>query len=380
MTSFFFSLSFSLRLYLIRSFIMMANESESILVEKYDCIARQLTIYGGIILFILCLFGTLMNMLTFAQPTYQRRPSSFYLLLASIFDLAHLTPGSITNILQYGFHYDWTINSIIYCRLKTYFVYVFTIISGTLTILANIDRYLLSSNNSKRWNYSSHSIAKRLIVSTISFWLILSIPMIFCTTRYYHSSHNEQMIGSNPSMDSICLIVRIFYTCLFDGFFPPLIMLIFGLVTYRNVHQLHRRSNFRSLSARRINQQIIFMLILQSIKSSFASMPYSFFHTYWLITRNKPKTHLDEAKENLAMQIVYLLFWSNYTSFFIYLFSSEIFRSQWKKGVKKLVCCLYGSRRRRHTKCEIELKRLNYAQNTKEILAHQQIDEELGEH
>lgn len=353
----------------------MSNTTETIIIEKYNFIARQLTIYGGIILLTFCLIGSLMNIITFAQRTFQRRASSFYLLIASLFDLAHLTPGSITNILQYGFHYDWTISSLIYCRIKNYITYVFMLISGTLTILATIDRFLLSSDNSKRWNYSHRSFAKRAILLTILFWFVMSTPIIFCSKRYYHSSHNEQMICSNPSLDMVCLYVRIIYTCLIDGFVPPLIMVIFGLITYRNVHQLHRRSNFRSQSARRINQQIISMLVLQSIKSSFASIPYSIFHTYWVISRNERKTLLDEAKENLAMQIVYLLFWSNYTSFFIYICSSDIFRNQWKKAMMKLICCLYGSRQERY-RCEMEFKRLKTAANNGNAkVVNQQIEE-----
>ena len=289
----------------------MTNRTDFMSIEKYHFIARQLTIYGGIILFMFCLFGTSMNIITFSQRTYHRRASSFYLLFASVFDLAHFTPGSISNILQFGFYYDWTINSITYCKMKNYFVYVFTIISGTLTVFASIDRFLLSSGNTKRWHYSSRLIARRCIISVIS----------------------------------VCFLVRVVYTCLFDGFVPPLIMMIFGLMTWNNMRQLRRRSKFRSLSTRRINQQLTKMLILQSIKSSFASFPYSAFHTYWLITFKNEKSLMDEAKENLVMQIVYLLFWSNYTSFFVYIYSSDIFRNQWIKAMTTLFfACNIGRR------------------------------------
>jgi hypothetical protein len=339
----------------------MTNETDYIIVQKYYFIAQQLTIYGGIILSILCLFGTLMNIITFFQRTYHRRASPFYLLCASIFDLAYLTPGSISNILQYGFHYDWTINSIIYCKLKNYLIYVLTIISGTLTVLASIDRFLLSSNNSKRWSYSSRSIAKRCVILIVIFWFTVSVPIIFCTKRYYRSSNNEQMICSNPSDNRLCFSVRVVYTCLFDGFFPPLIMMIFGVKTCNNMRHLHRRSKFKSLSSRRINQQLTLMLVLQSIKSSFASFPYSIFNTYWLLTINNKKSFIVEAKENLVRQILYLLFWSNYTSFFVYVYASDIFRNQWIKAMKKMICCLHRNRQQRS-----ELKRLKNINDGKE--------------
>ena len=50
------------------------------------------------------------------------------------------------------------------------------------------------------------------------------------------------------------------------------------------------------------------MLILQSIKSSFASLPYSLFNCYLLITLNIQKSLLYQAKENLINQIVIYFF------------------------------------------------------------------------
>jgi hypothetical protein len=324
----------------------MLNETDYIIVQRYHFIAQQLTIYAGISLHILCLFGTIMNIITFSQRTYNRRAASFYLLYASIFDLAHLSPGSLSNILQYAFHYDWTINSTILCKIKTYFVYMFTIISGTLTVLASINRFLLSSYNSKKWNYSSRAVAKRCIILTFIFCPILSIPIIFCTKRYHHSSNKERIICFNPSKDRFCLFVRIIYTCLLNGFIPPFMMMIFGLITYNNVRHFYRRSKLKSLSTRRINQEIILMLVLQSTKSVFASFPFSIFNTYLLITIRKDKSLSHQAKEHLITQIVYLLFWSNYTSFFVYIYASHIFRDHWIKAMKTYICCRRENRQR----------------------------------
>ena len=123
----------------------MINNTEYNLLEKYNIITQQFTKYVGTFLYSLCVFGTLLNILTFLQRTYRHRACSIYLLIASICDLIQLNLGSLSNILQYGFHYDWTITSMIYCKTKSYFVYVLTILSGTLTILATIYQYMLSS-------------------------------------------------------------------------------------------------------------------------------------------------------------------------------------------------------------------------------------------
>jgi hypothetical protein len=327
----------------------MLNRTEYTVILPYNFISEQITKYAGIFLYLLCLFGTGMNILTFMRQTYHSRPCSLYLLVASVFDLVHLNLGPLSNILQYGFHYDWTINSIAFCKIKSYFTFVFTVMAGTLTTMASIDRYILSSRNSERWKYCTRPIAMRCIQLTLLFWVIISIPIIFCYTRFGHSSRNEQLVCSSPPGDITCLLIQILYICIFNGFLHPIVMVFFGLLTCINIHHLRQRSSLKSARTQQINYQLTSMLILQLIKSSFSSLPFSIFNCYLLITRNTPKTSSYQAKENLVNQIFYLLFWSNYTSFFVYMYSSDIFRNQWVKAMKSIVYYRCKKKQRRHS-------------------------------
>ena len=141
---------------------------------------------------------------------------------------------------------------------------------------------------------------------------------------------------------------------------PPLIMMFFGFLTLTNIHHLRRRSLMKSARLEQINYQLTSMLILQSIKSSFASLPFSIYNCYMVITRTMHKSPLYQAKENLAHQIAYLLFWSNYTSFFIYLCSSDIFRIQSIRAIRKIVFCLIRREKPRYS-YPSELRRLTTA-------------------
>ncbi|CAF0942666.1 unnamed protein product [Adineta ricciae] len=326
---------------------MVNNSSTDFVISlKYNHLSQQFTKYFGVILYIVCFFGTMMNVLTFMQRTYHRRACSLYLLVASICDLIHLNFGPLSNILQYGFDYDWTINSNAFCKLKSYIVFVFTVLSATLTTIAGADRYVLSSRKTARWKLSTRSIALRCILVSIVFWIVFAIPVIFCSIRLNHSSHNEQLICSNSSQQISCLLLQIIYTCIFNGFLPPLVMLYFGILTCTNARHLRRRTLSGSARIRQINYQLTLMLILQTIKSSFASLPFSVFNCYLLITLNVKKSPLYQAKENLANQVVYLLFWSNYTSFFVYVYSSDIFRCQCLRAIKQLTCRFYRGQQR----------------------------------
>ncbi|CAF0838046.1 unnamed protein product [Adineta steineri] len=325
----------------------MTNDTDCTTLQSYSYMSEQITKYIGVFLYIICLFGTVLNILTLLQRTYKTRSCTLYLITASACDFAHLNLEPLSNILQYGFNYDWTINSLIYCKTKSYLAYVFTVTSGTLTTSASITQYFLSSDKSTRWYYARRLIGIRCIKFTFIFWFIVSIPILFCSDRFYHIFQKERLICSNPARHIYCYTVQLLYICLFNGFLPPFIMLIFGLLTHRNVHHLGQRTRHKSIRIQRINQQLISMLILQAIKSTIASIPYSIFNCYWLSTISNHKALLLQAKENLIHQFSYLLFWSNYTSFFIYIYSSQIFRHQCMKALKKIICCRSGERERR---------------------------------
>ncbi|CAF0744133.1 unnamed protein product [Adineta ricciae] len=321
----------------------MNNTDEMLLLQRYNYLSEQITKYIGTFLYAICLLGTIMNIGTFLQQTYHSRACSLYLLMASVCDLFHLNLDPLTNILQYGFHYDWTINKWTYCKTKSYFAYVFTVTSGTLTTSASITQYFLSSENNSHWYYARRHIGIRFIKIIPVFWFIIGIPVFFCSTRFYHPFQNNRYICSNPARHIACYTIRLIYVCILNGFLPPFIMMIFGFLTHRNIHKRHLHLKRRSIRIRQINQQLTSMLILQAIKSTIASIPYSIFNCYWLSTIHSPKSLLLQAKENLIHQFSYLLFWSNYTSFLIYLCSSDIFRHQCIKVLRKTWCCFYGT-------------------------------------
>ena len=320
----------------------MLNITDESLIDNYRYLTEQFTKFVGPFLYIICLMGTLMNIFTFSQRTFDRRACSFYLLVASACDFIHLQLDPLANILQYGFSFNWTINAASICTIKSYFAFTFMIISATLTTMASVSQYFLSSTNNRRWFYARRHIGIRFTKITFTYWFLSSIPVIFCSKRFAYFFQSHLLICSNPVRHTYCFPVQLIYICLFNGFLPPFIMMICGFLTYQNIRERHHHRSKNSTASnriKRINQQLAWMLILQSIKSTIASVPYSIFNCYWLKTLHQHKTLLLQAQESLIHQIVYLLFWSNYTSFFVYYASSDIFRQQWIKGMKMLVCC-----------------------------------------
>ncbi|UJR32818.1 hypothetical protein I4U23_020280 [Adineta vaga] len=312
---------------------MTTNLTDYNLIEKYSFLSQQLAKYGGSLSYLICIYGTLMNMLMFSQSIYNRRACSLYLLIASVCDFMHLNLGLLPYILQYGFHYYRIITTLLFFKIKTYLVYVLSTISATLLTLAIMLRYILSSKNNSRWRHGSHRNIIRNIISTIGFWTVISIPIFFC-------SHSCQY--------SFDMFVQLVYICLFNSIIPSFLMMIFGFLTYKNAYCLYQRSQTKSFSLRRINEQLTLMFIYQSIKSTLTSLPYGIFKCYLVLTKTQQKSLIIQAKENLVHDIVQMLFWSNYSSFFIYICSSNVFRKQFIKALKKLICCQSQTRRTFH--------------------------------
>ena len=94
----------------------MLNITDESLIDNYRYLTEQFTKFVGPFLYIICLMGTLMNIFTFSQRTFDRRACSFYLLVASACDFIHLQLDPLANILQYGFSFNWTINNFSFCR------------------------------------------------------------------------------------------------------------------------------------------------------------------------------------------------------------------------------------------------------------------------
>lgn len=318
----------------------MNDTDDKFYFEKYHFLTQKFIRYVGFSVYGLCVFTTIMNICTFLRKKYIRRTCSLYLLIASFCDFLHIHTGLLLYILQYGFQYNRFNISTGQHKIMTYLVYVPMIISATLTILTYVNQFLLSSRIVSRWNFGSFPVAIRNIILTIIFWFIASIPVSLCVNIHYHVFNSERFTCSNTCQTLLCRWIYGLYTCLFNGILIPMIMIIVGLLTYKNIRHLQRRLNFRSTFTQRINEQLIRMLILQSFKSLVTSVPYTIYNIYLIITINRKKSVEHQGMEIFIGEIVHLVFWSNYTSFIIYICSSNIFRQQWIRTMKEVFCCI----------------------------------------
>lgn len=128
----------------------------------------------------------------------------------------------------------------------------------------------------------------------------------------------------------------IFYNILniiLPGFLIPFPMLLFSLLTIRNVKQLKRRVQ-NPITNTNYEYQLVLMITVQQLIYFISSFPFVSYLIYDMCTMNTTKSNVQSAIDGLYMTIVYMLIHINFSAtFYIYLLTSSVFRKRFKRLV-----------------------------------------------
>ena len=92
----------------------------------YEYIAQQLTIYGGCFLLIFGMLGNSITIFIFSsERSYRITPSTFYFLIATIYDSLQLLFNLLSRIVSVGFKTDLTRSSVLWCKARLSLAAVF---------------------------------------------------------------------------------------------------------------------------------------------------------------------------------------------------------------------------------------------------------------
>jgi uncharacterized membrane protein len=193
------------------------------------------------------------------------------------------------------------------CKIETYIFFVARVISIWLIVMACIDRYLHSSSNERIRRMSSLKSAK---ISTGIITIIVLI-LYFHMLVYYEIGNVTNQFGTiTPQCNSQKGIYRTFlglWHMVMSSLFPSFLMLLFGLLTLKNVRQ-HRqlvRRAAETTAIRRTDTQLLRMLAAQVLVIIIATLPFCIDTLYTSFTSSFTKTTLKIAQDNLAGQITY---------------------------------------------------------------------------
>ncbi|CAF3660121.1 unnamed protein product [Rotaria sp. Silwood1] len=298
-------------------------------------IQTELNRYGLSIIFILGIIGNSFIIILFRK--YRQNSCSMYFFWASIINNLYLLfaiPPTLYSI-NYG---DLNSRSLIYCKLRYYLTNTLGQSARYFTILACIDRFILTTMNVRFQIFIQPTNVRYIMCIIFLFWHIFPIHILFSTT----------INNGRCNQFGLYYILHNIYLIIFVGFIPIILMSIFGYLTYRNVKQLQLRihpiSNHpiddnqrESIIIRNRERELFYMVLGEVFIHVITILLYPFILLEISITTymNVVKT-IDRIRiENFIVTIATLMFFINIGSrYYIFFVMSKTFRKDFKKLLK----------------------------------------------
>jgi hypothetical protein len=231
-------------------------------------VIQQYTLYIGYFLLITGIFGNSMNIyILSAIGSYRSTPSTFYFLIASVYDMIIILVSLCSRILESGYGLNLSNSSVIWCKTRQYFITSITMIPLYFQCLATIDQFLITSKSRRVREYSSIKQAHRISICLTIICLLHGIPFYI----YYDISPNTHLCSSMSIALSFYLPILVL---VMFSFIPTLLTIIFGLLTYRNARQS------MGLRNQHADRQVTLMICMQIILIIWSTIPYGMMTIY----------------------------------------------------------------------------------------------------
>jgi hypothetical protein len=263
-------------------------------------IGQQITIYAGYFLVVAGVVGNGINILVFSTVRNYRTTSCiFYILNASIWNIAFITIDLISRIVMIGYGIDLTRTSISWCKMRLFIGLSITLISLTCSCLSTIDQFFITSQCAYLRRFSNIKWAHRIVLIITIVWWLHAIPVLV----FYNISPITKMCVSTS------FAYAIYYSIYSVGLFsviPVLVMAVFGYLTYRNIRLT------RVLARQQADRQLTRMILIQLALVVICLVPYGINYTYYLITSNVSKSenrlNIENFVSTVTAVVVYIYF------------------------------------------------------------------------
>ncbi|CAF0857790.1 unnamed protein product [Adineta ricciae] len=310
--------------------LISTSSSQAQLIEFVNFLNKIISQYGLAVIWLIGNIGSILMCIVFTQPTYRHSPCAIFFLAASISQFFTYNFALLTHMLSNGYGVYASRNSLWYCKLRSYLLYISVSVPRYDIILASMDRYFASSPQATHRQRSSPKIALRLILANVLIWSLLYIQVIVIYDI-------ENGICTYPS-NAYGIFFSI-YIALDTGVLPLLLMLTFGLLTVRNVHQMKKRigpgvrPNQTRLS--RNDLQLHRMLANQIILFVILNVPNPVYLIYQSITLRLFDSPLRYTSEVFAESMTYVLIYLGFSlTFCNFMISSTIFRREFRRLIR----------------------------------------------
>ena len=296
-------------------------------VDTLNNVTRQLYIYGYSFIVVTGVAGNTINTIMFSTKL-KASVCSAYLIAYDVSNIVGILIYNVPTIIQLAYGKNGSESSVIWCRAMNC-VGNICLIYGPLTLcLASIDRYLCTSRQASRREWSSMKVARiSLIVASLASFALLTPDLI-----YWNIDHNiQRCIAENLYYQYMSYFVYPVMTC----FVPLIILSAFGYKTYRNLRTtIHptRSTGTDESHKSRMDYRWTRMILIQTLVFLVQVGIFCIIYIYNTVTVYTEKSDMRIAVENLVEAFGFIFNnTSGCISFFIYYSQSATYRADVKK-------------------------------------------------
>lgn len=267
------------------------------LSSQLSALSAKLTLYYLMPIYALGILGNLLNLMVFLRRNMRSNACAQYFISMSITELILFVGFFMIRMLPYITGYDLTQTVPGFCKIRVYF-YVFTLgLIRQFLCLISIDRWVVTTRRAVIRKFSSPNIVRWLIAGNTLFWLLYSShaaigyqisPTRGCTFLFnadYASFYAQQSIVSS--------------------IIPFMVMVVFSILTLRNVHGFQRiNANaqtservtgtalilIQNMNRHRHEMQLIKLSVLQVIVYILLNMTLTIYPLYSVLTNSQTKS------------------------------------------------------------------------------------------
>jgi len=311
--------------------------SVAILVQS---IQKNVFRIGGPILITIGSISSILNLMVFTKVALRKNPCTICFVAVNTINFAYFYLGLLLTTLAVGYDIDPSVNNISFCRFRYYIALVFACWISSCLILAAIDRTLITSPNAATRKRSTPRLVITSMIIIGWFWVIFHIhALIF--TDILPVGPNYFVCYYQPGAYTTFMT---YFSLLFNGIFPPLLLSIFGIRTMRNLAQVRRRRHHcnrmhtgttgigRSYALQSKDHQLIRMLLVDIISYLMFKGPVLIFLVYQQITQYVSKSVERQLIEQATLQLTYFWYFvDNGISCYTNILVSKTFRRELKK-------------------------------------------------
>ncbi|UJR19566.1 hypothetical protein I4U23_022696 [Adineta vaga] len=286
------------------------------LLAILNSIQTNLFRFGGPFLIINATISCLLNLFVFTTNTLRKNPCAICFIAVSIANVLFVYFSFIPLVMQVGYDIDPSSTNIVYCRFRFYTSYVFGCLGPFYMILASIDRSIVTSRDAGIRKRSTSCLAITCIIVLALFWMIFHIHA-FIFTEIIQFGPNMFLCYFQPGNYTVFMT---YYSLLFNAIIPPLLMIMFGLWTIKNVSTVHNNVHptgllmnaSTNMGRRHIihskDHQLMKMLLVDIVVYIIFRIPFTIYLIYQQITQYQLKSSDQIAIDYFILNVTYFLF------------------------------------------------------------------------